>query len=139
MQLPKLSFSQLTNLVLATFLIVGIAATTYSVSNLRDYSADAARGKVASSITLDQTDPHLGDSVTFTTTGSGNRIQVACYGLGLEVIYAADQPTGTAFLLGGTSSIWLSRGGSADCYAWLVTKNMSRVQASTMFTALGAR
>lgn len=137
----RISFSQLVNLSLAIFLLVGIAATTYSVTTMTTFQSEA-RGKPGgstSSITLDQADPHLGDSVTFTTTGSGNRIQVACYGLGLEVIYAADQPIGTAFLLGGTSSVWLSRGGSSDCYAWLVVKNMTKVQASTMFTAAGAR
>ena len=141
MQLPKISFSQLVNLSLATFLLVGIAATTYSVTSLTTFESQA-RGKPGgstASIRLDQTDPHLGDSVTFTTSGSGNRIQVACYGLGLEVIYAADQPVGTAFLLGGTSSVWLSRGGSSDCYAWLVVKDMTKILASTRFTSAGAR
>ncbi len=40
----RISFFQLTNLALATFLLLGIAATTYSVTNLRDYGADAAKG-----------------------------------------------------------------------------------------------
>ncbi len=137
----RISFSQLVNLSLTTFLLVGIAATTYAVNNLTTFQSEA-RGKPGgstASITLDQPDPHLGDWVTFTTSGSGNRIQLACYGLGLEVIYAADQPVGTAFILGGTRSTWVTRGGSSDCYAWLVVKNMTKVQASTMFTAGGVR
>ena len=139
MNLSKLTFPQLVNLALAVFLLVGIAATTYSVNNLTSFQSEA-KGKPSSSITLDQTEPHLGDWVTFTTSGRGNRIQVACYSdSGLEVIYGAFQPTGTTFLLGGTDSAWLSRGGSADCYAWLVVKDMSKIMAVTRFAAGGLR
>ena len=92
-------------------------------------------GGTAPSITLDQTDPHLGDSVTFTTTG-GTVVQVACYA-GTGVDYVAVQPAGTAFLLGGTDSAWLASGGSATCYAYLGDSH--GYFTSTMFAAGGAR
>jgi hypothetical protein len=124
--------------VLGAVMVLGAAA-------LNAGGVDAARGgnkgggqTTTASIKLDQADPHLGDWVTFTTSG-GSKIQVACYGLGLEVIYAADQPTGTAFLLGGTSSEWLSRGGSSECYAWLIGRDMTKIFAVTTFVAGGAR
>src|SRR5205807_1617515 len=59
------------------------------------------------SITLNQTDPHLGDSVTFTTSG-GSQIQIACYQGLSNMVYLAVQPVGTAFLLGGNNSQWLT-------------------------------
>ena len=40
----KLSFPQLVNLSLAVFLFLGIAVTSYTVNNLRDSDAEAARG-----------------------------------------------------------------------------------------------
>src|SRR3954462_12227210 len=59
------------------------------------------------SIKLNQTDPHLGDWVKFTTT-VGSTIALDCnQGLGNDVFYVS-QPVGTLFLLGGTSSLWLS-------------------------------
>ena len=96
-------------------------------------------GTVTASITLDQTDPHLGDWVTFTTTG-GKIIELTCYGSSLfDVIYVAYQAPGTAFLLGGTNSIWLSRGGPAYCSALLYNSLSSGPLASTYFNAGGAR
>lgn len=107
--------------------------------------SEAARGgggkpsQSPASIVLNQTDPHLGDTVTFTTSG-GSRISVACYQGGLNMVYSADQATGTAFLLGGTGSKWLTSGGEALCYAWLYTRDLSKgFLASTSFTALGLR
>lgn len=139
MNLSKLSISQLVNLSLAVFLLLGIAATTYTVNNLVGFDAEAAKGGVPASITLDQTEPHLGDFVTFTTTGTGQNVALACYQGTLEVVWTVNQRVGTSFLLGGTSSIWKDRGGSADCYAYLIGKDMRKVYASTRFTALGAR
>ena len=94
----------------------------------------------SASISLNQTDPHLGDWVTFTTNG-GSRIAVACYQGGLgNMVYSADQPTGTSFLLGGTSSEWRSVGGDALCYAWLYSRRLSNGSlAATSFVAGGAR
>lgn len=96
-------------------------------------------GQTATSITLNETDPHLGDLVSF-STNAGLRINVTCYQDGAGVVYAADQPVGTVFLLGGTGSLWLSLGGSADCYVWLYTRSLGDgFLAWTTFTAGGAR
>jgi hypothetical protein len=131
------------NLGLAGIAAIAIlAAVTFGAG-----SALAAKGGVhgggqtaPASITLNQTDPHLGDWVTFTTNG-GSRIAVACYQGGIgNMVYSADQPTGTAFLLGGTSSLWKSRGGDALCYAWLYSRSLSKgFLVATRFTAGGAR
>jgi hypothetical protein len=116
-----------------------------AASSLAVGSAEAGKGGgggarpgATASITLNETDPHLGDWVTFATSGRGSNIQVACY-WGLDLVWESKQPVGTAFLLGGTSSRWLTDGGGADCYAWLIGRDMSRIYASTRFTALGAR
>jgi len=103
----------------------------------------AAAGKPGgggASIALNESDPHLGDWVTFTTSGRGSNVQVACYGAGMEIIWSSKQPVGSSFLLGGTSSLWIDRGGgSADCYAWLIGRDMSKVYAMTAFTSAGWR
>lgn len=44
MNLSKLSLSQLVNLSLAVFLFLGIAATTYTVSQVNNLNAEAAKG-----------------------------------------------------------------------------------------------
>ncbi len=141
MNQPKFNFHTLVNFSLAVFLLVGITATTYSVNTLRDYGAEAARGggTTTGSIRINQTEPHLGDYVNFSTSG-GRRIALACYQGGLNLVYSADQAVGTSFLLGGTSSKWLTSGGDALCYAWLYDRSLSKgFIASTSFTALGAR
>ncbi len=128
-------------------LLVVAAVAVMSVAVVGASPALAARGgknggsttPTTASRRLNQSDPHLGDSVTFTTSG-GSRIAVACYQGGLNMVYSADQATGTAFLLGGTSSEWVSNGGEALCYAWLYSKSLSNgFLASTSFTASGAR
>jgi hypothetical protein len=89
-------------------------------------------------ITLNQTDPHLGDSVTFTTTG-GSSIHMLCYQASIfDTVFTAAQPVGSSFLLGGTSSVWLSRGGPAQCQATLVNSSGTGLAISN-FTAGGAR
>ena len=97
-------------------------------------------GGAAASIALDQNDPHLGDIVTFTTSG-GSKITVACYQGGVgDMVYTAEQSTGTTFLLGGEDSLWLTNDGEADCYAWLYKRRLSGgVLASIRFTAGGSR
>jgi hypothetical protein len=96
-------------------------------------------GGGTASIKLDQTDPHLGDSVTF-TVNAGGFIQVYC-NQGIDAgVYFAEQPVGTAFLLGGTSSLWLSLGGNAECSANLFAKaGGTNFLAGTAFLAAGAR
>lgn len=133
----SISFSQLANLILAVFLLFGIAATTYTVSSLRDYSSEAARGGKfggsTASISLDQTYPHLGDTVTFTTSG-GRRIALACYQGGLgNMVYSVDQAVGTSFLLSSPS--WSTSGEDASCYAWLYNRDLSKgALATAIFT-----
>lgn len=120
-----------------------LAAAALAIAAAGSDSASAARGggtTVTASIRLDQADPHLGDSVTFTTTG-GSRIAVACYQGGVgSMVWSTDQPTGTAFLLGGASSEWTAAGGAADCWAWLYPRNTSKgAVAATRFAAAGWR
>jgi hypothetical protein len=56
------------------------------------------------------------------------------------MVWSADQAVGTAFVLGGTDSLWRTRGGEALCYAWLYNRSLSRgAAAATSFTALGWR
>jgi hypothetical protein len=88
-------------------------------------------------ITLDQADPHLGDSVTF-TVNTGNTIELMCGQLGAWV-FIVQQPVGTSFLLGGTSSAWLSQGGSQWCYAYLLNSTSGSPLAVASFLAGGAR
>lgn len=77
--------------------------------------------------------------MTFTTTG-GSIIELTCYGNSLfDVVYVAYQSPGTAFLLGGTNSIWLSRGTSAYCSTLLYNSLSSGPLASTYFNAGGPR
>lgn len=77
----------------------------------------------ASSIVLDQPNPTLGDTVTFTTTypkGWRNpRLQVDCEQQGVTVWSYSTTPDG-AVLLGGASSDWLTSGGPASCRADLL-------------------
>ena len=120
--------------------VVALGAAALSAS-----AVGAARGGIhgggqtaGAAITLDQTDPHLGDSVTF-TTNAGSKVNVTCYQSGVGVVYAAEQPVGTAFLLGANSR-WASLGGDADCIAWLFTRSLGDgFLAQTSFHAGGAR
>lgn len=132
-------------LVVAAVAVMGVAVVGASPALAARGGKNGGSGgggsttPTTASIRLDQSDPHLGDWVTFTTSG-GSRIAVACYQGGLNMVYSADQSTGTAFLLGGTSSEWRSNGGSALCYAWLYSRSLSNgFLASTSFTAGGAR
>jgi hypothetical protein len=105
------------------------------------------RATVTNSITLNQADPHLGDSVTFTnvydTSIKSPRVQVVCTQDG-AVTYAAADAADQSFVLGGGSSAWKSTGGEADCVATLYYWDWKPVQtfvplASTSFHAGGAR
>ena len=117
-----------------------LAAFTALISAAVLTASPAAAGKsggnrTAASITLDQTDPHLGDWVTFSTSG-GNTIIVNCFQGGLgNMVYGARQDTGTSFLLGLGTSDWQS--GPASCVAYLYSR--SKFLASTGFEAGDAR
>ena len=99
-----------------------------------------------SSVTLDQSDPHLGTTVTFTVSVPSSvkapRVSVTC-SQGTSLVYGEAGAFDHAFLLGGASSVWLQVGGAAECavdlfywdyvgqhqvYVWL---------ASTAFSAGG--
>lgn len=150
--MPKAAKAKSINWVIVVILLAAVAifvylATRYSVQNKTiadNTSVYAAKGGGkpgggAASITLNQTDPHLGDWVTFTSSG-GKMIELTCYGDSLfDVIYTAYQAPGTSFLLGGTSSVWLSRGGPAYCSALLYNRLSSGPLASTYFNAGGVR
>jgi hypothetical protein len=130
-------------LVVAALAVMGVAVVTASPALAARGGKNGGGGggggstSGTASIQLDQADPHLGDWVTFTTSG-GSRVALACYQGGLNMVYSADQATGTAFLLGGTSSEWLTNGGDALCYAWLYSKNLSNgFLAATSFNAGG--
>ena len=127
-------------------LLAVVAAATFVIFSGSAFAAKGGNGNGKATglstndpaITLNESDPHLGDTVTFTTSGGGRYVTVACYQNGL--VYSAEQAVGTSFLLGGSASQWLTNGGSALCYAWLYDRNLgSGFLASTSFTAAGAR
>ena len=122
----------------AVTILLGAALAAGPVAAARG-GAHGSGQTTTASIRLNETDPHLGDSVTFTASG-GKNINVTCYQGGLgNVVFAVEQPVGTSFLLGGTSSQWLSLGGSATCVAWLYNRNITDSPAQTSFYAGGAR
>src|SRR5690349_505061 len=103
---------------------------------------------MADSITLDQTNPKLGDTVTFTCQISEHvkspRIQlVATHGTD-GVVYGEAGPSDQGFLLGGAGSIWLYDHPDwtvdivATLYYWDFHPNQVQiVLATTEFTAAG--
>ena len=97
----------------------------------------------AGTLTLNQSNPYLGEWVTFTYSAPRNspRIRLICYQNG-AMVFAADQDASTAFLLGGAGSTWTANGGSADCQADLYSNTNGSnftVYASLLFTAAGAQ
>lgn len=61
--------------------------------------------------------PHLGDTITFTNDGHGNkRIKVFAYQNSV-LVWGDDKDDGDAFLLGSVGSDWVANGGPADCHA----------------------
>ena len=74
------------------------------------------------SIVLNESEPRLGGTVTFTLTYSkrikGARYAVRCYQDG-RMTYAEARAEGEALLLGGGGSEWLTNGGAASCTAEL--------------------
>ncbi len=88
--------------------------------------ASITRSTATGTISVNQTNLHLGDYATFTSTFSpknldskypgGIRIQVLCYQNG-ELVYGQAGHYDLKFLLGGASSQWLINGGGASCVA----------------------
>ncbi len=130
--------------VLASVLVSGSAlATKGGNGNGQSNTSDPP-----STITLNESSPHLGGTVTFTTNAVGlagwewAMVGVSCYQTGTLVYGALDYPNAT-FLLGGSWSPWLQTGGDADCVASLYAYGLRggqetiRTLASTSFHATG--
>jgi hypothetical protein len=110
-------------LVIAVILlgVVGLGVTpSLAAKGGKGRSSDPA--PTTSSITLNQAGPRLGGEVTFTVTYPDQvkypRIAVRCY-QGGEMVYAEAGTYDHVFLLGGGWSVWLERGGPAECTAEL--------------------
>jgi hypothetical protein len=85
--------------------------------------------QVEATISINETDVALGDTVTFRTTGVTNdcgknygprclRVELVCSQSGTPV-YMGDANADQQFLLGGGISQWVTNGGAADCVATL--------------------
>jgi hypothetical protein len=78
------------------------------------------------SIVLNQSNPYLGESVTFTTvypsTVKNVSVALSCYQSGGIVYVELGWPQDT-FTLGGVASTWLTNGGPASCTAVLQTSD----------------
>ena len=112
-------------------------------------AAEAKRPAAATSgweIKLNETDPHLGGTVSFTVTYprtvKSPRYAVRCYQGGV-MTYAEARPADEALLLGGGGSVWLTNGGEADCTAelfwidWSGPQQVFNTLAWTSFHAAG--
>jgi hypothetical protein len=114
----------LTKFVAIAAILLGVAALgvtpSLAAKGGKGRSPDSA--STTSSITLNQADPRLGGEVTFTVTYPDQakypRIAVRCYQDGV-MTYAEAGTYDHVFLLGGGWSVWLERGGPADCTAEL--------------------
>ena len=126
----------------------GVAAAAGQVGSDTGLSSRGGTPKTAftPSLTLDQTDPHLGSTVTFTVTSpravKAPRVSVTC-SQGTTLVYGEAGTFDHTFLLGGASSLWLELGGPSDCTADLFYWDYVGQQqiyvwlAQTTFTAGG--
>lgn len=95
-----------------------------------------------SSVAIEQSDPKLGDAVTFAVEYPdgivGASIQISAYQDG-ALVFGTAGLADRSLLLGGTSSPWLERGGPAHCVATLYWWKHGRFTtlASTEFDAAG--
>jgi hypothetical protein len=74
-------------------------------------------------VTSNQSDPHYGDTVTFSVTGADTslplQIQLQCFQSG-TIVYGETEWYDHTFVLGGSISPWMMNdGGAADCTATL--------------------
>jgi hypothetical protein len=130
-----------------TALLFGLAAPVSAARQAP--SVKGPPGGRTASIVLNQSDPHLGDWVTFTTTVPSTvnnpRVQITCLQNGV-LTYAMADSAGAVFELGGGSSAWRTSGSAADCTAilfeWVNLKTAHAEQvvyAQTNFHAEGWR
>ena len=103
------------------------------------------------SITVNQSNPALGTSVTFTVDSPTNvkipRVEVLCYQNDANgtpaLVYGEAGSPDQAFLLGGGGSLWLTAGGAASCVAnlyyftWNAGTPATTYLATTSFNAAG--
>ena len=121
--------------LLALTALLGVAAFTASPAAAGKSGSGGRPSGASASIKLNQADPHLGDAVTFTTSG-GSSVTVNCFQGGLgNLVYAARLPVGSTFVLGGGSSAWQS--GPATCVVYLYSRD--KYLAQTGFEAADAR
>lgn len=132
---------QKNNFLLLWAVIAVVVLVVYLFIQKNHPLSEAARGgkpvSGSANISLNEVDPHLGDTITFTTSG-GKLIAVSCFQGGLgNMVYAVEQPVGTSFVL--KSPTWSSTGEDATCIAYLYNKNLSdRVVVSTIFHVISA-
>jgi hypothetical protein len=110
-------------------------------------TAGAAVTTGAPAIHIDQANPHLGDTVTFTVSVpkqiKNPRIQVSCF-KGTTMGWSTAGSVTESFKLGGDSSLWKTLGGDASCeailYYWINKPNQPQTfvsLATTTFAAAG--
>jgi len=122
---------------LVAMILVGGAAAASAKGN-----GGGGGSKGDPSIALNQTDAHLGETITFTTVFPSStknpRIQVECYQNGV-LVYGEAGSYDHAFLLGGGASIWLTNGGPAYCDADLfdLIWNGNNPQQVVMLSSMG--
>lgn len=119
--------------------IVALSAAAIVTADTASAGKPGGSGKPSggggAAISLDQADPHLGDWVTFSTSG-GSTVTVNCFQGGLgNMVYAERLPVGSSFQLGLGDSEWQT--GPATCVAYLYSR--SKYLAQTSFEAAGAR
>src|SRR5262245_41036257 len=130
-------------LLFAVALAGVLSAATLAAQGNKQTSVIILNTPVAAATSAVVWEPSLGESVSFTTTFPNKLderfvyVQVLCYQNG-ALVFATAGRYDREFLLGGTTSAWLSRGGAASCHAdlyyWAQKYNQL---ASTEFTARG--
>jgi hypothetical protein len=150
------SFGALAEGLLVAFLLAALLLALSPVSNPASQLAGTGRAQAAVSkgsswIALSQATaragaPSLGSDVAFATGYPTNvknpRIEVLCY-QDSTLVYGEAGSVDHSFQLGGGWSLWLERGGAADCtanlfyFGWKAGKQTYNKLATTSFAAGG--
>jgi hypothetical protein len=136
---------QIINLILALLLLLGIALTVYAIDRVRTIKSEAASPKTTpttSTITLNESNPKRGDTVSVTLTGmpklkgsSAPFVSVVCFQNQTTIVYQyAEWPPDKnwdswvpKFTL--TDALWAS--GSANCkadFAYYIWKGQTETE-----------
>ena len=124
-----------------TILTAILGAATMAVLVVPGIASAARPIKTAPApqIILNATDPHLGDTVTFTTiypdTAKNPLVGVVCSQNGAPVFSAA-VPVGQSIKLGGSSSQWTATGGAATCIATLYSWDFRPYQTFVQYAQM---